>query len=111
MLMPLLPANYLPVNLPRVFDADQRYTVDLHMHSTASDGALTPTELVKLCAARGLTHMSLTDHDTMEGIEEAGIAAQQAGLCLVPGCELSTRWQGINIHVVALMPVACRGLW
>lgn len=110
MLMPLLPANYLPVNhLPRVFDADQRYTVDLHMHSTASDGALTPTELVKLCAARGLTHMSLTDHDTMEGIEEAGIAAQKAGLCLVPGCELSTRWQGINIHVVALMPGGLQG--
>jgi predicted metal-dependent phosphoesterase TrpH len=95
--------------LPYTFDADQRYPVDLHMHSTASDGALSPTELVALCAARGLTHMSLTDHDTMDGIEEAGRAALQAGLCLLPGCELSTRWQGVNIHVVALMPGGLQG--
>ena len=64
--------------LPTTFDADQRYPVDLHMHSTASDGALSPTELVALCAARGLTHMSLTDHDTMDGIDEAAHAAQHA---------------------------------
>ncbi|BBI48721.1 hypothetical protein HORIV_11420 [Vreelandella olivaria] len=95
--------------LPTTFDADQRYPVDLHMHSTASDGALTPTELVTLCAERGLTHMSLTDHDTMDGIEEAGHAAEQAGLCLIPGCELSTRWQGVNIHVVALLPGGLQG--
>ncbi|MGP9566404.1 PHP domain-containing protein [Halomonas sp. AOP5-B2-8] len=95
--------------LPYTFDADQRYPVDLHMHSTASDGALTPTELVTLCAERGLTHMSLTDHDTMDGIDEAARAAEQAGLCLVAGCELSTRWQGINIHVVALMPGGLQG--
>ncbi|CAM3474896.1 MAG: PHP domain-containing protein [Halomonas sp.] len=95
--------------LPYTFDADQRYPVDLHMHSTASDGALTPTELVTLCAERGLTHMSLTDHDTMDGIDEAARAAEQAGLCLVAGCEFSTRWQGINIHVVALMPGGLQG--
>lgn len=96
-------------NLPHTFEADQRYSVDLHMHSTASDGALTPTELVTLCAERGLTHMALTDHDTMDGIEEAGRAAEQVGLCLIPGCELSTRWQGVNIHVVALMPGGLQG--
>ncbi|SDN67068.1 PHP domain-containing protein [Vreelandella arcis] len=90
--------------LPYTFETDQRYPVDLHMHSTASDGALTPTELVKLCAERGLTHMALTDHDTMDGVAEAGRAAAAAGICLLPGCELSTRWQGINIHMVALMP-------
>lgn len=95
--------------LPYTFEADQRYSVDLHMHSTASDGALTPTELVTLCAERGLTHMALTDHDTMDGIEEAGRAAEQVGLCLIPGCELSTRWQGVNIHVVALMPGGLQG--
>ena len=105
MLMPLLPA----ISLPHVFDADQRYPVDLHMHSTASDGALTPAALVTLCAERGLSHMALTDHDTMDGIAEAAEAAQHAGLCLVPGCELSTRWQGINIHVVALMPGGLQG--
>ncbi len=79
------------------------------MHSTASDGALTPSQLVTLCAERGLTHMALTDHDTMDGVEEAGIAARQMGICLIPGCELSTRWQGINIHVVALMPGGLQG--
>lgn len=105
MLMPLLPA----ISLPRVFDADQRYPVDLHMHSAASDGALPPAELVILCAERGLTHMALTDHDTMDGIAEAADAAQQAGLCLIPGCEVSTQWQGINIHVVALMPGGLQG--
>ena len=98
-----------PTLLPAVFDADQRYPVDLHMHSTASDGAMTPSDLVTLCAERGLTHMALTDHDTMDGVEEAGQAARQAGLCLVPGSELSTRWQGINIHVVALMPGGLQG--
>ena len=108
MLMPLLP-NALATALPAAFDADQRYTVDLHMHSTASDGALSPTELVALCAERGVTHLSLTDHDTMAGVAEASIAAQQQGLCLVPGCELSTRWQGIGIHVVALMPGGLQG--
>lgn len=95
--------------LPTTFETDQRYPVDLHMHSTASDGALTPTELVTLCAERGLTHMALTDHDTMDGVAEAGQAAAAAGVCLLPGCELSTRWQGINIHMVALMPGGLKG--
>lgn len=74
------------------------------MHSTASDGALSPTELVTLCAERGLSHISLTDHDTMDGVAEAAQAAREAGIQLMPGCELSTRWRGIGIHVVALMP-------
>lgn len=95
--------------LPATFETDQRYPVDLHMHSTASDGALTPTQLVTLCAERGLTHMALTDHDTMDGVAEAGQAAASAGVCLLPGCELSTRWQGINIHMVALMPGGLQG--
>lgn len=98
--MPLLP--------PTFFD-DRRYSVDLHMHSTASDGALSPTELVALSAQRGLSHIALTDHDTMAGIEEAGLAAQAEGLCLVAGCELSTQWRGVSIHMVALMPGGLRG--
>ncbi|XAW58455.1 PHP domain-containing protein [Halomonas sp. Bachu 37] len=95
--------------LPLEFTAEQRYAIDLHMHSTASDGALTPTELVNLCAERGLRYMALSDHDTMDGVAEAGEAARQAGITLVPASELSTRWQGINIHVVALMPGGLRG--
>ncbi|MCW4149954.1 MULTISPECIES: PHP domain-containing protein [Halomonadaceae] len=97
------------LRLPATFETDQRYPVDLHMHSTASDGALTPTQLVTLCAERGLTHMALTDHDTMDGVVEAGQAAASTGMCLLPGCELSTRWQGINIHMVALMPGGLQG--
>ncbi len=105
-----MPMPRLPVTvLPTTFDADHRYPVDLHMHSTASDGALSPSELVALCASRGLSFMSLTDHDTMDGVDEAARAAEREGLCLVAGCELSTRWQGINIHVVALMPGGVQG--
>ncbi|WP_447553838.1 PHP domain-containing protein [Vreelandella sp. EE22] len=103
--MPRLPVTVLP----ETFDADHGYPVDLHMHSTASDGALSPTELVTLCASRGLSYMALTDHDTMEGVDEAARAAEREGICLVAGCELSTRWQGINIHVVALMPGGVQG--
>ncbi|MFG6667240.1 PHP domain-containing protein [Halomonas sp. HNIBRBA4712] len=100
----------LPVTvLPETFDADRGYPVDLHMHSTASDGTLSPTELVALCARRELSCIALTDHDTMDGVDEAARAAEYEGLTLVAGCELSTRWQGINIHVVALMPGGARG--
>ena len=45
--------------------------VDLHLHSTSSDGKLSPTELADLCHARGMTHVALTDHDTLDGVEEA----------------------------------------
>lgn len=79
------------------------------MHSTASDGALLPADVVTLCKARGLTHMALTDHDTLEGVAEASEAAEREGLFLLPGAELSTRWQGHNIHVVALLPHGARG--
>ncbi|WNL39714.1 PHP domain-containing protein [Halomonas sp. PAMB 3232] len=103
--MPRLPVTVLPES----FEADHGYPVDLHMHSTASDGALSPFDLVALCASRGLSHIALTDHDTMDGVAEAALACEREGLCLIAGCELSTRWQGINIHVVALMPGGARG--
>lgn len=83
--------------------------VDLHMHSTASDGALAPAEVVALCAARGVALMALTDHDTLAGVAEAGEAALRLGVCLLPATELSTRWQGIGIHVVGLLPQGARG--
>ena len=83
--------------------------VDLHMHSTASDGALAPADVVALCAERGLTLMALTDHDTMAGVAEAAEAARRLGMGLVPAVELSTRWQGVGIHVVALLPQGARG--
>lgn len=84
--------------------------LDLHMHSTASDGALSPGELVALCHSRGLTHVALTDHDTIDGVAEAASEAERLGLRLLPGSELSAQWQGVTIHVVALLPDGARGI-
>jgi len=63
---------------------------DLHTHSTASDGSLSPASLVAAAAEVGLTRLGLTDHDTTDGLSEAAAAAEQFGLELVPGIELST---------------------
>lgn len=78
--------------------------IDLHMHSTASDGALPPGELVALCQQRGLSRLALTDHDTVAGVAEAEQAAKALGLRVLPATELSTQWRGMNIHIVALLP-------
>lgn len=97
------PIEFRP--LPQRFDSDIEVPdIDLHMHSTASDGGMAPTELVALAARRGLSRMSLTDHDSMEGIFEAQQAARAEGISLLPGCELSVRWRNQTIHIVALMP-------
>ena len=73
---------------------------DFHNHSTASDGRLTPTELVELAARRGLRILALTDHDSTEGIAEAQAAAQKAGVFLLPGTELSTDIEGDEVHIL-----------
>ena len=78
--------------------------VDLHTHSTASDGTDTPTELVRKAAALGLSALALTDHDTMAGLPEARAAAQNIGLELVPGCELSTMTPYGELHFLAFWP-------
>lgn len=78
------------------------HTCDYHMHSTASDGALSPTELLTLAAERGLTEIALTDHDTFAGLEEARAAAQARGIRLLDGMEFSCVWSGMTIHLVAL---------
>ncbi|WP_422674379.1 PHP domain-containing protein [Billgrantia desiderata] len=97
-------------HLPEHFAGDPGpLGVDLHMHSTASDGALAPADVVALCASRGVTLMALTDHDTVAGVSEAAAAAKHLGVCLLPAAELSTRWQGIGIHVVALLPEGAHG--
>lgn len=68
--------------------APQTY-IDLHTHSTASDGSVTPCELSRLAAAVGLTTYALTDHDTTAGLQEAGEEAAALGIEFIPGCELS----------------------
>ena len=76
--------------------------IDLHCHSTASDGTDTPAELVRNAAAAGLDVVALTDHDTTRGYAEA-IAALPEGLTLVTGAELSCRVDGISMHMLAYL--------
>jgi predicted metal-dependent phosphoesterase TrpH len=76
--------------------------VDLHTHSTCSDGALAPAQLVRQAAAAGVQVLALTDHDTVDGVEEAQREADAVGIRLIPGLELSTSWKGISIHIVGL---------
>jgi 3',5'-nucleoside bisphosphate phosphatase len=76
--------------------------IDLHLHSTASDGRLAPRELVALLAERGVKVFALTDHDTVAGLPEAAAAAKDFGLQLLAGTELSAEWLGRTVHVVGL---------
>ena len=77
-------------------------TIDLHVHSTASDGTFTPTELVAEAKRCGLSAFALTDHDTVDGISEALAAGKASGLEVIPGVELSTEYNETEIHVVGL---------
>jgi predicted metal-dependent phosphoesterase TrpH len=76
--------------------------IDLHTHSTCSDGMLSPTELLTKAKEQDVELFSLTDHDTLSGIEEAQIAAQALDIKLIPGVELSVQWSGIPLHMVVL---------
>ncbi|MEV5516414.1 PHP domain-containing protein [Streptomyces flaveolus] len=76
--------------------------IDLHTHSTASDGTDTPAQLVRNAAAAGLDVVALTDHDTTRGHAEA-LAALPEGLTLVTGAELSCRLDGISMHMLAYL--------
>jgi predicted metal-dependent phosphoesterase TrpH len=76
-------------------------TVDLHLHTTISDGRLTPSQLISLVASQGLKVVSVSDHDTTDGLEEAyGAAKQFADLRVIPGIELSTDIPGDEIHIL-----------
>ena len=72
---------------------------DFHMHSTASDGALTPGDLLELAVENGVTHLAITDHDTVAGYDSLECPE---GLEIVPGIELSAVWNGRTIHIVGL---------
>jgi hypothetical protein len=74
--------------------------VDLHLHTTASDGRLSPSALVERAAAAGLTIISVTDHDTTAGLEEARRAAQARGVRLVNGIEITAVERGRDVHVL-----------
>lgn len=78
--------------------------IDLHAHSRASDGTDAPAELVAAAAAAGLDVLGLTDHDTAAGWDEAARAAEQHGLALVRGIEISARHRGRGAHLLAYLP-------
>ncbi|MFA7296790.1 MAG: PHP domain-containing protein [Dehalococcoidia bacterium] len=76
---------------------------DFHNHSTCSDGKLTPTQLVDLAASRGVRIFALSDHDTLDGQEEAArAAARHPGFTLIPGVELSCDVPGTEVHMLGL---------
>ena len=77
-------------------------SIDLHTHSTYSDGVLTPADLVRRAAGRGVSLLALTDHDDTGGLAEAMQAAASAGILLVSGVEISATWNAQTIHIVGL---------
>ena len=74
--------------------------IDLHVHSTFSDGTLTPTELVDLAIKSNLEAFALTDHDTTDGIEEAYTASVGKDIEVIPGIEFSTEYKKKDIHIL-----------
>lgn len=88
---------------------------DLHAHSSASDGTLSPTVLMQHAAQAGVSTIALTDHDTLFGLAEARAAAKSYGLSFVPGVEISANWHDNTIHIVGLQvaddtPILQQGL-
>jgi predicted metal-dependent phosphoesterase TrpH len=77
--------------------------IDLHTHSTASDGTDPPADVVAAAAAAGLDVLALTDHDTTAGIPEASEAARRHGVVLVPGAEISCQVGSIGVHMLAYL--------
>lgn len=80
-----------------------RAEADLHCHTTASDGLLTPGEVVKLAYSKGLKAVGITDHDTIDGWEEAEKTAEKVPIKIVKGIEINTDWQGREIHILGYL--------
>ncbi len=76
--------------------------IDLHSHSTISDGSYTPAELVNYAAAQGVEIMALTDHDDVAGLDQARVVAEGLGVSLINGVEISVTWNKRTIHIVGL---------
>lgn len=74
--------------------------IDLHTHSTESDGTLTPQELMLLASQTGLSAIALTDHDTISGLAKARPIARKLNLELIPGIEFSTDYNGTEVHIL-----------
>ncbi|RDY33160.1 PHP domain-containing protein [Lachnotalea glycerini] len=77
-------------------------TIDLHVHSNASDGTYSPTQLVDYASKKHLSAFALTDHDTVAGVNEAIHAATQYNIKVIPGVELSTDYNNQDVHILGL---------
>ncbi len=78
-------------------------SIDLHTHSTTSDGTMSPAELVEYAHRKGLSAIAITDHDTIDGIDEAIAAGINLGIEVVPGIELSVKYSNHNIHLLGYL--------
>lgn len=76
--------------------------IDLHTHSTASDGSLAPSELVEYASEKGISVLALTDHDTVLGLDEAAKTAKERNIIFVPGIEISIEWPTGEFHLLGL---------
>lgn len=74
--------------------------VDLHLHTTASDGSLSPAEVVAMAKQAGYAAIAVTDHDNTGGLPEAAAAGARLGVEVVPGIELSTEYAGLEVHIL-----------
>ena len=74
--------------------------IDLHIHSTASDGQYSPSEIVEKAAEKNIGVIALTDHDTVSGLDEAKKAAEKNNLILVPGVELNINFYSGEFHLL-----------
>ncbi len=80
-----------------------RFEADLHCHTTASDGMLTPTEIVEMASSKGMKAIGITDHDTIGGWEEAEKAAETLTIKVIKGIEINTDWQNREIHILGYL--------
>ncbi len=75
-------------------------SIDLHVHSTASDGTLTPSEVALYAHSKGLSAIALTDHDTVDGIDECQSKGKEVGVTVIPGIEFSADFYGKELHIL-----------
>lgn len=88
----------------------EQHRFDLHMHSNRSDGADAPREVVQKAAENGLTLIALTDHDTIDGVEEAAVAGVAANIVVLPAIEMDTEWP-TEMHILGLdIDTGCKTL-
>ena len=76
--------------------------IDLHVHTRASDGQYSPAEIIQKASEKNISVIAITDHDTVSGNEEAGVAAKEAGITFVPGVELSINFPTGEFHLLGL---------